>query len=428
MKYFITFDVSSNYLIISSTDLLNTESLEMLNVGLMFKEGFTEDAISKFKNSLLAINAKLQSDDTIVNSSEMINEGLRKALRGGYSFDSEDYKKINLLYVQWVLNFKNQSCIKQDWYRNEFTNINSTGWLPKLYGRYGIVELRVLENWLTSRINLFEEDAILQNNLFNELKMFDNQNYNLSKHWLDSADINFNLRKLRTNAGFYSDADPSSFVLDDWCRKYYQSLKNSKFLFPAPGCYSNFLITQDKLFSDSHLVEYINFPNVQLFYQLLEGHEICLASPFFDEINKSFENGRMFSLYKTIKIQNFNLTAIPAFISTYPNKPHKSWSDTFDTLCEIISAQYEKKPFTLFFATAGCYGMPLSNWVWEKYQCTSIYYGNFINTLFGVRQNCSEEFLTEEKNIKNWSLPNATENIKYFDRIDDGRYVYKKEI
>jgi hypothetical protein len=51
------------------------------------------------------------------------------------------------------------------------------------------------------------------------------------------------------------------------------------------------------------------------------------------------------------------------------------------------------------------------------------YIGNYVNTLFGILQQCLRAFMTDAFNESNWIVANFSEGLSKLAAIDNGRYV-----
>ena len=377
-----------------------------------------KDDIDSFKDTL----KKVSLEDSMNFSYELVNQGIRDALLRGKVFSYDEYQGILVLITQCTLFFKDFQN-RENFYtprtdiQIEEPKVEKTKWPKGFFGRYGNVELRVIESWLLNRDTIREVERKVCASINDEEYI---RKGPTRKHWLSALDVEFNIRTLMTNAGFYcADEDDGSF--ETWCQSYYNALKNATALMPYPASYVNFFFIQDKLFSEGKYVKYIS-PPPHKFYEMLEDEDILFVTPFSDLINDQYESGRIFNLYKDLKIPNFKMKALPAYLSTYPNRPHSSWLETFNIIKQQIDDAFSQNEFTLFFASAGCYGMPLCDYVYSKYGCTSVYYGNHINTLFGISQACSVNFKKDQKNLENWA-DSTLGKVEGLDKIDGGRYI-----
>jgi hypothetical protein len=378
-----------------------------------------DKSIQKFQSFLSELSeVKLSSEDIIVDSYELLNLDIRETLNRRIEIGNDQYAQINSLITVFIRHFLNKSFKKQTFISPPIGEV--TRWEPKLYGRYGNVELRVIENLLLDKNRLFEEYSNIAGNISDEVYIYRSAT---RKHWLSTSDANFNLRQLMTNAGFYFSMNLKNECLSFWLEEYLASIADSSYLFPYPGCYPNFFIAQAYLFKQQgKLKKYIGFPKTVDFYQTLAGQEVLFLTPFYAEINNLYQTRKLFNLYSDISIPEYSLTTLPAYISTYPNRPHDSWLQTFRSMTDEIDRLFTKQSFTLFFASCGCYGMPLCRYVFKRYGCTSVYYGNHINTLFGIRQACSEDFMAGRRLTENWARGNL-DKFKNVSKIDSGRYV-----
>lgn len=263
MKYALGFDERCNDIkLLSSTgdvEYINTYSL--LNMEEL-------QAISLLQQHLEhQVKDKLKDGDELITSNEVINQAIRSALSRGYGFSSENYDRINLLITKWILFFRLSSVTKCDYLPIESFNDQSASclalskWKNGFYGRYGIIELRVIDNWLRDKNKLHECLNNVKPRIIDEDFMYSSEEQKIRRHWLDSSDASFNLRKLMTNAGYYPSFEDSDNSFESWNRLYFEATKSVDALFPAPGCYPNFFNVQDVIFHETgRLVNYTNFP------------------------------------------------------------------------------------------------------------------------------------------------------------------------
>lgn len=125
-----------------------------------------------------------------------------------------------------------------------------------------------------------------------------------------------------------------------------------------------------------------------------------------------------------MEIPKFNLEVIQSPMSIFPNRPNSSWIESFKTLKETIQFSFSQNKHSLFFASAGVYGLPICNFVYATYDIASVYTGNYINYLFGVRQNATEDgFYSDKRDVANWAT-SGLGSIPGLARVDEGRYVF----
>jgi len=424
MRYGIGFDERSGDWII--TDPSRPEFAKY-NLAPFLQSIGSQERAPQFRAGLATLSSTLRSDDAIVTAFDPLNADIRNSLRRGHPFSWQDYERLNSLVTQFIVYFRNIDVGKISYVPpleclNEPTH-DDGGWAPGLYGRYGIVELRVIESYLRDQSVVKEALTDIRHHLGDETYMYSE---GTREHWLSVRDVNFNLRKLMTNAGFYFANElvsPDIDQLDAWLREYMSALENASALFPVPACYPSYFVTQDYLFrKQGHLKNYVNFPAPARFYRSLKGEKVLFVTPFNREINHLYASGKIFRLYSDINIPDYDLMAVPAFISTYPNRPHHSWAETFEKMRDEVDKAFERENFTIFFASCGCYGMPICDYVYRRYGVVSVYYGNHTNTLFGIRQAGSEAFLSERRILENWAMGHLGD-VRNMSKIDDGRYI-----
>jgi len=401
--------------------------LEKCNLFPFLRLGADQQGGLRLRAELARVASKLGTDDAVVTSFDPLNADIRNSLRRGYRFTWNDYEWLNTLITQFILYFRDFNvpkishlpsleCVNQPIH-------NEVGWVPGLYGRYGNVELRVVESYLRDQGVVERALADIRDRLGDESYMYSEGKRD---HWLSVRDVNFNLRKLMTNAGFYLENEagsPDIGSFDFWLREYLTALEDATALFPYPACYPNYFVTQDYLFQkQGHLKNYVKFPFPARFYEILGGANVLFLTPFYREVNELFASKKIFSLYTDIKIPRYQLTAVAAFVSTYPNRPHHSWAETFEKMKDEVDKAFENDNFTVFFASCGCYGMPICRYVYRRYGIASVYYGNHTNTLFGIRQTGSESFLSQRRILENWAVSHLGD-VRNMNKIDDGRYI-----
>lgn len=413
MRYYLTFVPNDQ------REILPVSDAEMgLNVASFTKGGEGPD-VAKFLTVLDSVARQLSPDDQIVVSNEPLSMAIRQHLVSGCLVGMTRYDQIALLITKFILFFRDLPHAKVSFYRGDWEDF--TSWQSGfLYGRYGIVEARVLDGWLRQGAELRRITATLEHVGHDAQRMYAPA---ARAHWLSTEDIEFNVRMLMTNAGFYFGDKDAYGSLELWAKKYYAALSASDRLFPAPGVYPNFFPVQEFLYRENGaLSAYCDFPTPEQFYRSLAGRRVLFVTPFAHLINELVKTGKIRSLYTDLEIPEFQIDTIPAYISTYPNRPHSCWNETYDVVWSQVKEALDAKPYDLFFASFGCYGLPLCHEVNAYSGCTSVYYGNFLNALFGIAQASSADFMKGRRRTENWA---ASDLSKYanVNRIDGGRYV-----
>ncbi len=287
--------------------------------------------------------------------------------------------------------------------------------------RYGNVELRVLQNYLL-------DPATQHAALDGVLGRIDEDSFMYAPKdvtgYLGGHDFGWNLRRLMTNAGFYvmRNPDRARGALTDWAERYAAALKNS-YLVWNNNFYPYFLKIELAFWIQSRILpRYVRAPNVFAIYEALRAREVVFMSPLAHLAREQVESGRLHKLYLDYEVPPFSLRALDAWISTWPNKPHGDWSETFARLCDSVESAYAAAPFEIFIASCGCYGLPICDYVRTRFGCRVLYIGNFSHVLFGIRQAATRDFLNDRVNAAMW-LDSDLGCYPNMDRIDGGRYL-----
>lgn len=148
-----------------------------------------------------------------------------------------------------------------------------------------------------------------------------------------------------------------------------------------------------------------------------------LITPFKDEIDKVYETGNIYKLKKNKNLENINLVTIESFLTTYPNKKHKNFIETYLYYCEKIDDEFKKTQFDIFTCSVGCYGLLLCNYVNKKYNITTLYIGHVINYIFGILtpRNYTSN-INDICNIENYSMSELNIKYKNIEKIENNTY------
>ena len=411
---------SLGFSLINSVSYKNDDSdITFINTHYLVKKLIEKADISDCLDGFLK---SIDSDWEYISPIVFLNLEIEKA--NGLSL--LDYHDVDLVkFIITELFFKTENFKKIDWVHEKIDSLDLS--VKGLYLRYGNVELRVIESFFR-----YKDEGVIKNAL-EIVRSINDENfiYEIMSHgidrWLSSGDLSFNIKALMTNAGFYFSENLETATSDilNWINCYINALltSNAK-LFPYPPCYPFFLNVQKGLsgINPSYAPSYLHFPDPKKFFSMLKGRKVLILSPFKDEINRMLSEHRLRNLYDEFVIEDIVFHVIEAPISTYPNRPNNGWSDTYNQLKQNISYAMASCKFDIFLASCGCYGLPIVSHVYHTYDCTSVYYGNFLNTLFGIRQNCSIDF--EKGRIKDHlRISGDLSKFKNVSLIDGGRYV-----
>lgn len=287
-----------------------------------------------------------------------------------------------------------------------------------LYVRPGIVELRALYSFLMDPDEtLAQLDAVMAVQA-DEAALYAPPGVPM---W-NTDDIGFNLRRLMTHAGFYTDTAQARDSFSTWCRGYFDALAAGTILHHNKAFWYSLGVLAVIHQRTGTLPAHASPPPTQRFYQSLAGRRVLFVTPFADSVNQLVVSGALWHLYHDIELPVFELEAIPAFISTYPNRPHTDYRETLDRLVHAIDTRISGSGIDFFLASCGCYGLPLCHHVYRQWGITCVYMGNSTNTLFGILQNTSLDFMRSHRIEANWLRGNLGQ-YKNLERIDQGRYL-----
>lgn len=285
--------------------------------------------------------------------------------------------------------------------------------------RFGNVELRVLQNYLNNREALRTACRALTAHLDDERTIYAPAR---ATSYLTADDPDWNLRRLMTNAGFYMPRDPDLAwdALENWVRRYFHALEMGHLAWHNEHA-RYFLKVQCLMARRTGFVpQFVRPPDPFRIYSQLSGKRVLFLSPLAHLAQEQASTGRLRRLYKSREVPSFSLASIPAYISTWPNRPHSGWTETFGHLCKALDAARQRKEFDVFIASCGSYGLPICAHVRERYGCAVLYLGNFAHALFGIHQKSTRT--TPDMNAEMW-VNSDLGHYPHMDRIDLGSYT-----
>jgi hypothetical protein len=287
--------------------------------------------------------------------------------------------------------------------------------------RYGNVELRVIQNFLLDPARQRAELDSLTGLMDREEAMYAPSR---AASYLDGDDFDWNLRRLMTNAGFYAStaSGTAGKALEKWAEAYVSALGDSHLVWHNDFSPYYLKIQRALWLRSGKMPTYVAAPNVFTIYDNIRGRAVLFLSPLAHLVRAQVDSGRLWNLYLDYKIPEFSLRALDAWISTWPNRPHSDWTETFEQLCESVDYAHAKKPFEVFIASCGCYGLPICDYVRRRYGCSVLYIGNFAHVLFGIRQRATRDYLSGRVNSEMW-MDSDLRRFPNVERIDGGRYV-----
>jgi hypothetical protein len=287
--------------------------------------------------------------------------------------------------------------------------------------RYGNVELAALESYLRDPDKLLAALEAVVAVQTDETAMYAKP---VRKHYLATEDYAWNIRKLMTNAGFYAQPDVSAAwsALVDWAERYLSAMRYSYLAAYAGALPFSFAIMRMVWERFGEELGTVRNPTAFEVYPALEGQDVVFMSPLAEQVARQVESGNISRLFTNYQIPDFTLRTLPAWISTWPNRPHNDWSETFSRMCDSVDASYRQRPFDIFIASCGCYGLPICDYARSTYGCKTLYLGNIMHAFFGVRQKSTAGFARGNVDPDAW-IDGDLSRYANLDRIDGGRYI-----
>jgi hypothetical protein len=288
--------------------------------------------------------------------------------------------------------------------------------------RCGVVEMRVLESWMADPEELNARLIEVVEHRDSEDHMYAPPN---RRHYLDDGDTAWSIRRLMTNAGMYVDRDPELAwsVLNEWCMRYMQAISHATAEFRVPGLFLHGFLTYQRRTELAGRLRPAQ-QGVRAWFSMLAGQVVLLATPFAKQIQEIFAGPEMPRLFSDYQLPSFKLITVPVPISTFPNRPHADWRQSFHETFLKCAEGIREHGATVFIASAGCYGLPLVDAIHSELQVMSLYRGHVVNGLLGVLSGAPSgnqlgPFTRNQDAWKSSDLSSWTN----FGRIDGGRYV-----
>lgn len=242
--------------------------------------------------------------------------------------------------------------------------------------------------------------------------------------WVEPRDGCENLKRLHTNAGFYASAHAPAESLRCWSQATLRALMADQVLFGNEGINQMLWPVAQVLQARSgQPLKLRRWAGEQAFYDFIAGQELVFITPLVRDVEQQHRSGNSFRLFKDLQIQPYGLRCLEAPMSVYPNRPARGFEDSLARCLDQIDRLYRQKPFAVFTAAAGAYGLPLCEAVHQRYGVSCIYIGNQMHALLGVLQNTSVAWRAEQRIEEHWLISDALNGIPGVDRIEDGRYL-----
>jgi hypothetical protein len=242
--------------------------------------------------------------------------------------------------------------------------------------------------------------------------------------WFDPSDGSENLRRLHTNAGFYASSHAPLESLQRWSQGTLRALMGGPVLFGNSSITQMFWpVAQAMLQNRRTLPALVQWPGEQAFYDFIADQELLFVTPLATDVEAHHRSGRAFQLFTDLRIQPYGLRCLEAPMSVYPNRPDRGFEASLERILEQVDRLYRQKPFTVFTAACGAYGLPLCDAVKQRYGVSCVYLGNLMHTYLGVLQRGSDDWRREQRIEENWMRSDALSGVPGVDRIENGRYL-----
>lgn len=398
----------------------------------------TESLIFKYKNidciNLYYIYNKYNNIDTITFETLLSNQEITKVVETYYfnttytllfdtfiniDFVNIDFNKILHVYIALFGIFGHFNKRKDGNNPFMFVELHVTNYSNlqnKLIVRPGTVELRACNtdnydlmigtlNTLSSNIN--NESYIINTSkkpLDNWLSITHN------KHNYDSI-----ISSLMTNAGFYisntSNDSVENFLF--FKKQYTEAIMNADYImyWPFLSCFSLNILNNKKKLKET---KYIDLRPLNNLVEIFDNKSILFLTPFKTLIDIQYNSKKLYKLRKTDNLSNIKLDTIEAFVTTYPNRKHNNFIETYTYYTQEIDKMFSKNTYDIFTCSCGCYGLLLCDYVHKTYNITCVYIGNSINTFFGISfgpHENDEYYLKSDLNVRYRLMENIENNL-----------------
>ena len=336
-----------------------------------------------------------------------------------------DFNKILHVYIAvfGLFNFSNKHVSKTNqlsYY--DIPSLNYTTLTNKLIIRPGIVELRACS---TDNYDIMKESINdLFSNITNTQYILNKQHSNLD-NWLSTTHNRHNydciIASLMTNAGFYMGRSMEE-SLDNFLffkKEYKNAIINADYImhWSFVNCFALNILNDKKQIKD---VSYIDTANVQNIVSLLDNKSILFLTPFKTLIDELYASKNIYKLRPSTNLTNIHLHTIEAFLTTYPNRKHNSFIETYNYYTQEIDKMFSENTYDIFTCSCGCYGLLMCNYVYTKYNITCLYIGNFINNLFGI------SFSPKDADTPFYLKSDLHKRYQLMENIENNLYGYKE--
>lgn len=242
--------------------------------------------------------------------------------------------------------------------------------------------------------------------------------------WYDPADGSENLRRLHTNAGFYASSHAPLESLQRWSQGTLRALLAGPVIFGNASITEMFWpVAQQIRATTGQLPGLVQWPGDQAFYHFIAGQEILFVTPLASDVEAHHRTGLAFALFSDLEIRPYGLRCIEAPVSIYPNRPDRGFEESLERTLDQIDRAYRQKPFSVFTASSGAYGLPLCEAVKQRFGVSCVYVGNQMHAYFGVLQRTTADWRAASRISEHWITSHALDDVPGIDRVEGGRYL-----
>lgn len=214
-------------------------------------------------------------------------------------------------------------------------------------------------------------------------------------------DVEEILRRMHTQAGFYASGHAPLESLQQWSQKVLQALLGGQVAGSAGS--TGFFPLAQKLFESSGRVpELFQWPSDAAIYRFLAGKEVVAVTTLAEEVEEQHRSGHAFELFTDLPIATYGLRVVQAPMSRYPQRPASEFSASLDECLERIETLHRERPFRVFVAACGAYGLPLCEAVQRLYGVSCLCSGDSMNHYFGVEEGVSGSWRAQARISENW--------------------------
>tara|TARA_X000000950_G_scaffold284560_1_gene387968 strand:- start:2205 stop:3149 length:945 start_codon:yes stop_codon:yes gene_type:complete len=205
--------------------------------------------------------------------------------------------------------------------------------------------------------------------------------------FLNNKKFNDNdLNALSNNAGIYNKNKDDLSPINQWCKKYNNCLKKSRYL----SCFERLCANQQNFYTNKFKLERLSSKVLEPFYIInqnitpwthyLLDKKILIINPFVNSFKVQIKNKFKMFKNKPIFLDNQKFLFYKTFQTHAGNHIHNNWLETFNIMCNDI----KKLDFDIALLGCGGYGLPLCNFIKEDMNKSAIYIGGGLQLLFGV--------------------------------------------